>query len=266
MVKVESLECASIRGFSRGGYLGLVACGMDFETPDPLLPPLPEAPHPLEAPEERPLPLPWEDRERYPQFWPRVGAMFSLVFSDPLGYFERVPAGSGLARPWTFQMLLMAPVLVLVGILLAFFGMVGLAATLGASANGEPFPAWIFGLLPALALLFPLFLFLGMVVSGAVAHACLWLWGGLRPGQPVGQSIRAHGYANAFISLFSLIPYFGILVALAGTVWMGWGFARLHRTDTWRGICALLTPLVLICCCGLAAAITVPLVLAARGH
>jgi len=30
---------------------------------------------------------------------------------------------------------------------------------------------------------------------------------------------------------------------------IGMGLARMHKTDTWRGICAVLTPLVLICCC-----------------
>jgi hypothetical protein len=82
----------------------------------------------------------------------------------------------------------------------------------------------------------------------------------------VDQTIRAHAYAQAFIGLGAMIPYIGILVQLAGLVWMGMGLARMHRTDTWRGICAVFTPFLLLCCCAIIAAISIPAMIAARGH
>ncbi|HJV22729.1 MAG TPA: hypothetical protein VJ570_08530 [Holophagaceae bacterium] len=224
-------------------------------TPD-LIPPPP--------PEEVGLPLPWEDRERYPAFWKRVGEMFSLVFNDPLGFFERVPRGTGLSRPWLFQLLLMAPLLLILMLVFGILGLAGGLAALGAPAKEGP-PAWLFPLLlPALLILMPAFLFLGMIVGGALSHFFLWLWGGLRAGESMEHTIRAQGYAGAFISLGGMIPYLGILVQLAGFVWMGMGLARMHRTDTWRGICALLTPIFLCCCVGLLAAIMIPALVAAR--
>jgi hypothetical protein len=210
-------------------------------------------------------PLPWEDKERFPGFWKRVGEMFSLVCSDPLGFFGRVPRGRGFTGPWQFQMLLLAPALMLFGGIFLLVGAAGMAASLGGGrGHGEP-PLWIFGaVIPILLLLMPLAVFLGMVIGGAFKHFFLWIWGGLKQGEPMEQTIRAYGYANAFISLGGMIPYLGILVQLAGLVWMGMGLARLHRTDTWRGICAILTPIVLICCCVFA--VLIPLLASGRFH
>ena len=78
----------------------------------------------------------------------------------------------------------------------------------------------------------------------------------------MGQSIRAYAYASAFIQIGALIPYLGFLVQIAGMVAIGMGLARMHRTDTWRGICAVLTPIFLLCCCGVAAALAIPALLA----
>ena len=118
-------------------------------------------------------------------------------------------------------------------------------------------------ILGAILLLMPLFSFLGMVIGGALNHFFLWMWGGLKPGVGVNQSIRAYGYASAFLQLAGLIPYLGILVQMAGIVVIGMGLARMHKTDTWRGVCAALTPIILICCCGaVAAAMLIPILVA----
>lgn len=202
-------------------------------------------------------PLPWEDKDRFPGFWKRVGEMFGLVFSDPLGYFARVPHGEGFFRPWLFQLLLLTPLLLLMGFVFLIVGMAGFAAAGAAKAPGGP-PAWLFtAILPLMVVFFPLFIFLGMVIWGSLIHLSLWMWGGLKQGQPLGQSIRAFGYGYAFVSLGSMIPYLGILVMLGGLVWIGMGIARMHRTDTWRGIVASFTPFVLCCCAYVAFLMTV---------
>jgi hypothetical protein len=196
-------------------------------------------------------PIPFEDLEAFPGFWSRVGAMFRLVFSNPLELFGRVPASEGLGAPWRFLLLLSIPVFLLMTLLFFFLGMGLLLAALdqGGRGEGRAIAAIMPVIFGATLLLMPLFAFLGMVIGGALNHFFLWMWGGLRPGVGVQQSIRAYGYAHAFLQLAGFIPLIGALVQIAGTVVIGMGLARMHRTDTWRGICAVLTPLFLICCC-----------------
>jgi len=232
-------------------------------TPPIWVPPPTWEPAPDEAPALRPVPF--EDTEAYPTFWSRVGGMFRLVFNNPMELFDRVPVTEGLGAPWRFLLLLSIPVFLLVAVVFFFGGMVIMLAALEQTGKGDSkaigaiMPV-IFG---ALLLLMPLFSFLGMVIGGAFNHVFLWMWGGLKPGAGTGQTIRAYGYASAFIQVGGLIPYIGILVHLAGLVVIGMGLARMHKTDTWRGICAALTPLFLVCCCGFLIAISIPAFLAA---
>ena len=237
-------------------------------TPDPdfnpYQPPTVGDLEPAQPERQAPSLLPWEDPERYPGFWKRVGEMFNLAFTDPLGFFERVPRGEGFSRPWQFQLLLMTPILLILVMVFGALGVVGSLAALGGPSKDAP-PAWIFPLMiPAFLILIPAFMFLGMLIGGLFSHFFLWLWGGLKSGEPLHHTIRAQGYASAFISLGGMIPYLGILVQLAGFIWMGMGLARMHRTDTWRGICAMLTPIFLCCCCVILAVIFIPTLIAGR--
>jgi hypothetical protein len=205
------------------------------------------------------LPLvPFEDLEGIPSFWTRVGEMFRLLFSDPLGLFDRVPQGNGFGAPWRFTLLLSVPALALVGLIFAVFGFAAMIGALEKHSEVAPFLAFLpLGFLVVLALI-PLFMFVGMVVGGALNHLFLWVWGGTKAGVSLEQTVRATGYANAFIQLGGWIPYLGILVQLAGLIWLGLGLAKLHRTDNWRGICAALTPIFLICCCAVLALMAIP--------
>jgi len=232
----------------------------------PRLPPPNLGPPSPSAPVLRPVPF--EDHETFPDFWPRVGGMFRLVFSNPMELFDRVPVTEGLGAPWRFLLLLSIPVFLIMAMVFFFAGMAIMFAALDQVGKGDhkaiaAIMPVIFGVI---VLLMPLFTFLGMVIGGAFNHFFLWMWGGLRPGVGTGQSIRAYGYASAFIQIGGLIPYLGILIQLAGLVVIGMGLARMHRTDTWRGICAMLTPIFLCCCCGLAAAISIPAFIAATRH
>ncbi len=223
------------------------------ELPLPLVPapPLWEPP-PMPAPQAPLLrPVPFEDTEALPGFWARVGGMFSLLFTQPLELFDRVPATDGLGAPWRFLLLLSVPVFLLVA---AGFGLLGMGAMLAAledhAPEGRAFVAFLPVLFGLLLLLLPLFAFVGMVIGGALNHVFLWMWGGLKPGVGLKQTIRAYAYASAFLQIGGLIPWLGILIQFAGMVVIGIGLARMHKTDTWRGVCAALTPLVLVCCCG----------------
>lgn len=233
----------------------------------PALPPPP--PFPTEpAPTAVLRPVPFEDLEALPGFWSRVGAMFRLVFSNPMELFERVPATEGFGAPWRFILLLSIPVFLLMTLVFLLIGTGALIGALEASGKGEArIVATVVPLvLGGLLLLMPLFTFLGLLLGGTFSHFFLWMWGGLRPGAGLKQTIRAYGYASAFIQLGAFIPYLNILIQLGGMVVLGMGLARMHRTDTWRGICAVLTPIFLLCCCavvGLFAALAIPSLLAA---
>jgi hypothetical protein len=235
---------------------------IQLDEPPRLAPPILEPPPPS-APPQRPVPF--EDPEAFPGFWSRVGGMFRLAFSNPMELFERVPVTEGFSAPWRFLLLLSIPIFLVMALVFFLLGMGLMFAALdqigkgGSRALAAAMPL-IFG---AILLLMPLFTFLGMLIGGALNHFFLWMWGGLRPGVGAHQSIRAYGYASAFIQIGGLIPYLGILVQLAGLVVIGMGLARMHRTDTWRGICAVLTPILLLCCCGLLAAISIPVLVAA---
>lgn len=235
------------------------------EPPLRIPPPLPP-PSAYPLPESAaPRPIPFEDTEAFPTFWSRVGAMFRLVFSNPMELFDRVPITEGLGAPWRFLLLLSIPVFLIVAAIFFFVGMGIMLAALEQTGKGDSkaiaaIMPLIFG---AILLLLPLVSFLGMVIGGALNHFFLWMWGGLKPGVGTGQTIRAYAYASAFIQIGALIPYLGFLVQIAGMVVIGMGLARMHKTDTWRGVCAVLTPLFLLCCCGIAAAIAIPAIIAA---
>lgn len=236
------------------------------EPPAPPAPPIWEPP-PVAMPAPPLRPVPFEDLEAMPGFWERVGAMFRLVFTHPFELFDHVPVTDGLAAPWRFLLLLSVPIFLIMG---AVFFFLGMGATMAALENqggngGRTFATLMPVIFGVILLLMPLFSFLGMVLGGALNHLFLWMWGGLKPGVGVNQSIRAYGYASAFLQIGGLIPYLGILVQLAGIVVIGMGLARMHRTDTWRGVCAALTPLVLVCCCGgILIAMLVPALIAAH--
>ncbi len=227
---------------------------------------------PLEVPGTL-RPVPFEDVEDLPGFWARVGAMFQMAFTQPLEAFERVPATFGLGAPWRFLLLLSLPVFLLLALVLLI---VGVGATLvlldGHAAPGSrPFVPFLPLGVGLVILLMPLLAFLGMLLGGVLNHFFLWLWGGLRPGVGLVQTIRAYGYASAFLQVAQIlvfIPFLGFLlqiaVQIAGMVFIGLGLARMHRTDPWRGVCAALTPLALAFLAGIVVlVILLPALLAA---
>jgi lysylphosphatidylglycerol synthetase-like protein (DUF2156 family) len=192
-------------------------------------------------------PVPFEDTDLEPRFWPRVWAMFPALFNGPLELAERIPVTNGLGAPWRFQMVLTIPLFLLILVIAAIFGAVML--TVGAGSTSNEAPAWLFALMPLLYLvILPPMQFINMILIGGLTHACLWMWGGLKQGQGSTATFRLTGYFLGFFMLVGFIPIIGSLAALVGPAFLGIAMARIHRTDTWRGICAAYTPLVVICC------------------
>ncbi len=228
---------------------------------DPYRPPEAEV-LPPHAHEEALEALPWEDEIRHPAFWARLGAMFTLAFSSPASLGDRVQAGSGLLRPWTFVLALSAPILLL---MVLIFGAMGAFFGILFKEGPKDLPAWIFPLVAlALLVVMPLLSFVQMLIWGLLNHACLWMWGGLRQGAGLEHTIRLTGYTLAFFTLGSMIPLVNYVVFLAVPVVGGLAQARLHRTEPWRGVCAALTP-VALCCLSYVGWIAVVLTLAPKG-
>jgi hypothetical protein len=188
-------------------------------------------------------PVPWEDPESFPTFWKRLGGMFSLAFSSPVELIRRVPYGTGSGAPMRFILTMAAPVLAL---MVLIFGVV---IMFGAFSGAKDLPLWLMPvILVGVLILMPVMYLIQMFLWGAINHASLWMWGGLKDGEPLDQTIRASGYALGFFIIGGLIPLLNYAVMVIVPVVLGMGLARMHRTDTWRGICAAFTPL-LICCC-----------------
>ena len=68
-------------------------------------------------------PVPFEDLEAYAGFWPRVGGMFRMVFTNPMELFDRVPVTEGLGSPWRFLLLLSIPGFLLTALIFFLVGM-----------------------------------------------------------------------------------------------------------------------------------------------
>ena len=232
---------------------------------------IPTTPNPFQPPEASVLeqswdpstlpPIPWEDHEAYPGFWKRIGAMFSLLFSNPLELADRIPVTDDLAPAWRFNLLMAIPYFAFMGLMFAFMGSM-LAFLPSDPKMPKSFMAGIFGG----ELLFIVAIFcVGIFIYGAIMHAALWMWGGTREGAGLGQTIRTCGYIWGFVNVGMFVPCVNALVGIAGLVYLGMALARVHRTDTWRGICAVFTP-VFICCLGYAALLLVGLSLGAFNH
>lgn len=197
-------------------------------------------------------PLPFEDPERYPGFAERCFATFKLGYTDFFGLADRVPSRQDLLPPWLFQLIVSLP-FGLLGQVLAF----ALQAALSRLTGSQP--------QPMLSLVgFVIGVLAGPYVGGAIAHAGLWIWGGTRRRIGLPQSIRLYAYAAALLAPVAWVPILGGLLAMIWLILLGMALARTHRTDTWRGVLAVLTPVLLLCCLGILAAIAIPSLLLLR--
>lgn len=198
---------------------------------------------PWDASELRPVP--WEDPESFPGFWKRLGGMFSLLFSNPLGLLDRIPVTEGLGPAWRFSVLMAIPYMAFMLLMFAFVGSI----TMFTAPDPNMPKGLLVGIFGGELVLIVAMLMTGMFIAGAIFHAMLWMWGGTRDGQGLGQTIRLCGYAWGFVHLGMVVPCVNLFAGIVGLVYIGLGLARIHRTDTWRAICAVFTPF-LFCCLG----------------
>ncbi len=240
-------------------FLGMC---MDSFPQDPYQPPSAELLAPESVPREGELrPIPFEDLEATPGFWRRVGVMFQLLFTNPHQLVDRIPVTEGLSAPLRFALFCALPITLLMALLGILMGVMGGFLATQASSKGPG--AWLFAGMGFLyTVMMPVSVVVGFFLGGVINHFFLWIWGGLRQSQGLTQTLRANGYYLGFFMLFYLVPLLNFLVLLGGPALLGLALARVHRTDTWRGICAAYTPL----CCGCIAYAGVFGILAAMGQ
>lgn len=213
---------------------------MEPGAPNPYLPPEADLSKPDGAGADAPPlpPVPFEDEASEPSFGARLFATLKFGYTDVFGLADRIPVTAGLLPAWLFHLI--------VGLPFALIGFAVNSALQGALAQFSGAPPQNNTLMQVGSLV--LSLTVGIFVSGALFHALLWMFGGTRHKLGLGQTIRATGYGMALFAPVGWIPVLGGLCALVWLVFFGMGLARVHRTETWRGVCAALALLVVGCC------------------
>jgi hypothetical protein len=184
--------------------------------------------------------IPWEDPSR-----PLSAAFLETIrafVTSPRRAFERVPVHGDVLRPLMFA--------ILVGWIGQFVYAVwevtvgeGIRAMLpSASRQDVPRVYWF-----AVMALAPLFTAISLVVSSAITHLFLMLYGGARSG--FVATFRALCYVQVG-ALALIVPFcgaiFGGLIVLALEII---GLATMHRISYGKSAAAVLTPTLLCCMC-----------------
>jgi hypothetical protein len=192
-------------------------------------------------------PVPFEDEVTYPTFGSRIWETLKLGYTDPFGLADRVSSREPILPAWIFHLMFQFPFSILgLAVSTAFQGLVSRLTGTPVQSNAA--------LQVAGTLAGPL---VGIFISSIFLHPFLWMFGGTRQGLGLRQTIRFTGYAGALLAPFAWIPVLGGLASLVWIVLFGIGLARVHRTDTWRGVCAVLVPIVVGCCLGIVVAAVV---------
>jgi len=236
-------------------------------SPEPPLSPTPEPPpsptpppdpltgsawHPSWPPESTPprahAGVPWEERDRI-GFLTALFATIRLSLLEPTRFFSQLhprggtppPPGGSVASPILYAILVGVP-----GALAGIFWQ-SVAASLGLFTGGDAGEA-LFTVSTSIiaAALSPILIPIALLLTTAVIHLFLLLFGGAREG--FLASFRVLCYASA-PELLQLIPICGIVSGIWWIVITGIGLQVVHRTTSPRAFGAVLMPA--IACCGL---------------
>lgn len=193
-----------------------------------------------EAPEEGLALPPWEERQRY-GFLNALYLTIKDVLFAPGPFFARMPSRIGLGQPLLFA--------VVVGIISAFFSwmwsLTGSSLQMFVAEDlGEVFRGPL--AYSAVFMLSPVLVIAGVFVFAGVIHGCLMLVGGNRLG--FEATFRVIAYDQA-VSILALVPFCGHIIAVFWSVIiLIVGLHKIHDTDPWRAVVAVIVPVVI--CCG----------------
>lgn len=199
-------------------------------------------------------PVPWEDERVIPGALDRLWATIRLGFTDPMELSARVPATDPILPSWLFFLITGVPTTIL-SLVLSEVTTQAMASLLHAPIHRNPGMQLGFATLGLL---------IGPFIGGAFLHLFLWMWGGAKEGLGIQQTIRFGCYAQGIYCLVGWIPILNIPLGIVFWIFLSMGLAKAHRTDTWRGFAATLTPVIACCCIGIGTAILIPGLLAAR--
>ena len=196
-------------------------------------------------------PVPWEDEAALPGIGERWWATVRLAYTDPGELSARVPATQPMLPAWTFFLVTGLPATILSLVVQELTRQL-MSSFLHLPLKQDPAVQMVGAIIGLLA---------GPFIGGAFLHCFLWMWGGAKEGLGLHQTIRFLGYAYGAYYLVGWIPLLNIPLGIAFWVFLSMGLARTHRTDTWRGFAATLTPVLVCCCIGFGAALVIPALL-----
>lgn len=188
---------------------------------------------------------PWEERARY-GFLNALYLTTREVLTGPAAFFGRMPTRVGLAQPLLYAIILGAAAALLAWV----WAMAG--SSLRTLAGGGLLEG-VFGPVPSFVRFAasPLLVALEVFLRAALFHVTLMLLGGNQLGFEATFRVAAYGKAAGLVTL---LPFCGSGVALLWELAIDViGLYRIHGTDPWRALVAVLGPAV-ICLSSLVAA------------
>jgi len=180
---------------------------------------------------------PWEQRERF-GFLNALYLTTREVLASPGPFFGRMPSRLGFGQPLLYAIIL--------GMLAALLGWVWSLAgsSLRTLASGDVFHS-LFGPLPSFLgfVASPLTVTVDVLVRAGLMHLLLMLLGGNKLGFEATFRVAAYGKAAGVVAL---LPFCGGVVAVLWELAIDViGLYRIHGTDPWRALVAVLAPAVI---------------------
>lgn len=177
---------------------------------------------------------PWERRQEF-GFLNAIYLTTREVLTAPGRFFSRMPTRIGLAQPLLYALVL--------GITAALLGWLWSLAgsSLRALTSGDIL-AGVLGPVPSFLrfVASPLLVTLDVFVRAALMHLMLMLLGGNQLGFEASFRVAAYGKAAGIILL---VPFCGTVVAVLAELAINIvGLHRIHGTDPWRALVAVIGP------------------------
>ena len=246
---------------------------MDFEPPPSSLPGSPEQdPQGPDFILEGTEPA-WERKEEL-GFVQAYTETLKQVLLNPAETFERLFIGGGFVNPLIFLVIsAVAVAIVSFFVNLVFGGLIdamtaGMASSTGGAASSLPIQTIIRGGSGIAGIvIIPISAVVVAFIMAGVYHLILMMVGGAT--QSYEATFRVVTYASGATMLLQIIPICG---PMAGVIWslvcVIIGLSRVHQTDTWKAVVAVLAPSV-ICCLAIGGVFVVAIMAgaaAAAGH
>lgn len=198
----------------------------------------------------------WEWRENL-GFWRALIMTLREVLLTPGECFSLARRSGGFSRPLGFNILMVfLVILIFTGFNMLLYvvnptlaarvhpEIFGNEGVVGTGASGGVLTGMVLGVLFAMALVVPIIITIKAFVVAAILHVCLLVLGGAKHG--FEATFRTVTYVGGSATALNLIPFVGQFIGMAVFVVLSIiGLARMHETQMWRCVLAVLIPTVL---------------------